>query len=49
VDVIDNGQPSEGTDLVAFYRDHGDEDCNNGDEAPELELGRGNVKIHDRR
>ena len=48
VDVVDNGQPSEGTDMIAFTTTD-EEDCDNGDEPPEGLLGRGNVKIHDRR
>lgn len=49
VDVVDNGQPSVGTDMVNF-RKGSFSGCNDdNDEAPEMMLGRGNVKIHDRR
>lgn len=51
VDVVDNGQPTPASDmdLVNFRKGSFSGCTDDSDDAPDMMLGRGNVKIHDRR
>jgi len=47
--VIDNGQPNEGNDMIAFEKMTQEDTCGDGEDDPEVEgeLAKGNVKVRD--